>query len=165
MRFRRLIVASAPTLLLLAGCARAQAAGGRASPARQDTIPNVDFVGETELTLLGPDPVVRTRARMGQTQSLLLDYCRAHGAYPQTLAQVLPSPRSEWPAVYDFDAWDRPLLYAGTPDDYKLQSAGADGRFDTADDLIGTANVLQVASLQATTIRQWNPCAKAASVP
>jgi hypothetical protein len=143
---------------------RAQAAGGAASPGREESAGrSVDFHGETELTLLGPDPVVRTRARIANTQALLFDYCRSHGTYPQTLALALPTPRSEWVFVYDFDAWDRPLLYAGTSDDYKLQSAGADGRFDTADDLIGTATVMQVASLQATTITQWNPCAKAAS--
>jgi hypothetical protein len=155
MSVRRAITALAPPLLLIA-CAHARAA----APVSPAPFPNAAvFVGENERTLYGDDPVARTRARIGETQELLRRHCESHGRYPQTLAPALPTPRSEWTSVYDFDAWDRPLLYVGGPHEYRLQSAGADGRFDTADDVIGTATSLQVAAPTVTAVAQPNPCA------
>ena len=118
------------------------------------------YVGETEETLYGSDPLSRTRVRMGESQYLLRHYCESHGRYPATLVEVLPTPRSDWIVIYDFDGWDRPLQYRGNDRDYELRSAGPDRHFNTVDDVIGTGSILQVPGQPFPTVRQPNPCAK-----
>lgn len=149
-------------IAILAACSSTRVARVERPPVAGDTIPpRLAPIGDDEMTLFGTDPLIRTRARMHDAQDLLRRYCEARGRYPDSLAEALPASRREWAAVYDFDAWDRPLRYIRSGVTYELRSAGSDGRFDTADDVIGTSTTLQIPRHDVVAVPQNNPCATA----
>lgn len=156
------IVLLAVLLLVVLACARGKESSIRRSnayPMGRDTLPrDLDYGAETEETLYGKDRLTRTRARMAHAQNRLLLYCEAHGRYPDTLAQALPTRRSEWTIIYDFDGWDQPLVYTRSDGEYTLRSAGPDRQLYTQDDVIGTSSTRQVARRPVPSVPQSNPC-------
>ena len=73
------------------------------------------------------------------TLSTAIEVFRAvEGHAPETLDAICTSPRAcaHLPPAPAVDAWSLPLRYTRDGSDYILQSAGADQRFDTADDLV-----------------------------
>ena len=61
-------------------------------------------------------------------------YGQQHGSLPATLAPVLAS--SERAREQGLDPWGRTVRYTFRERNYELRSAGADGSFDTADDIV-----------------------------
>ena len=62
------------------------------------------------------------------------------GHYPESLDQIVkawtnsPSPRPAWTNAC-CDEWGRPFRYQRKGKGFEIRSAGADGMFDTADDI------------------------------
>jgi hypothetical protein len=117
-------------------------------------------VGDGEIEVYGSDPWARTRPRIVAAQEYLIRFCATFHRYPDRLVEAFP-PRSNWAMEYDRDAWGRLLRYRATGSDYELRSAGADGVFDTNDDLVGTATSLLLPAGPTFAIEQPNPCAGA----
>ncbi|HEY1544162.1 MAG TPA: hypothetical protein VGG01_17290 [Xanthobacteraceae bacterium] len=63
-------------------------------------------------------------------------YKLRHGHLPATLAEI---PEGRDNAFLAFDPWLKPLAYRVNPDgSFELRSAGPDGKFNTADDIVQT---------------------------
>ena len=87
---------------------------------------------DTAETLL-PNPAGRTRFWMLQLEEDLVRYQRRVGVFPYALDSLRSAP-----AEKRTDIWRRGLRYVRTDTSYELRSAGADGRWDTADDILLT---------------------------
>jgi hypothetical protein len=63
-------------------------------------------------------------------------YKLQHGRLPATLAEI---PRDFNGSFMPFDPWFKPLAYKVNPNGtFELRSAGPDGKFNTADDIVQT---------------------------
>lgn len=84
--------------------------------------------------------VLMTQARLDAIIVAAEAYCRlSNGSYPRTFEDMvigLPGMTNCTLDTMDVkDAWDQPIFYAPSGDRPMLESAGADGRFTTTDDI------------------------------
>jgi hypothetical protein len=102
-----------------------------------DTLPGFAGITDTDSDIW-PDPVERTEVRIEVLRRYLAGHFASEGAWPTSLAAVLPTGRDDPIAGYGVDAWNRAFRYVPAGTDYELRSAGPDGRFETADDIVTT---------------------------
>ena len=89
---------------------------------------------------INPRPVEVTRRHMSIVARALEKARQGTGRYPADVREILSLPiedpnvrPQEWWLI---DGWDRPLRYVSRSNGYELRSAGADGIFESADDLV-----------------------------
>lgn len=85
------------------------------------------------------EKVRRTGLTLQELGGAIAAYRRDEGHFPVTgrIAELLDALAPRYiSSPRRFDWWERPLEYEGTALSYRLRSAGADGRFGTADDLV-----------------------------
>lgn len=83
-----------------------------------------------------PAEEVRTQTYVGVLTRHILQYQRTGGRFPASLdAATDPVTGQPPPTETRIDAWGSPFRYESNGDIFSLQSAGADGVFDTADDI------------------------------
>jgi len=88
---------------------------------------------------LHPDPLDLTRVRLVQLRWFLRDAMSRTGELPQSLDEVVPrmmTPLSKVEMLQD--GWGRDLRFARSGRDFEIRSAGPDGSFMTADDVVVT---------------------------
>jgi len=85
------------------------------------------------------EKVLRTSAEMDSLASALVSFRRDHGSYvvansgPKLVDSLSPDYLA---TVIRLDAWSNEFKYEGTGSNYRLISAGPDGKFGTPDDLV-----------------------------
>ena len=89
---------------------------------------------DTEETL-EPDPLIRSWDRLYVVRRRLLEFIARGENLPEGLSQVLFSDDF---IQYDQDAWGRMFRYRRGSSTFEVRSAGPDGCYDSADDLIAT---------------------------
>jgi hypothetical protein len=102
-----------------------------------DTLPGFAGITDTDSDIW-PDPMERTEVRIEVLRRYLADHFASEGAWPASLAAVLPTGRDDPIVGYGVDAWKRAFRYVPADTDYELRSAGPDGRFETSDDIVTT---------------------------
>lgn len=107
-----------------------------ALPGAPDTLPiRSRGVADTDRELW-PDPRDRTEVRLEVLRGFLRDYLSRTGRLPERLQDAVPAdPR---PFTVHADAWENPFRYVRSDASYELGSAGPDGRWGTADDIVVT---------------------------
>lgn len=91
-------------------------------------------IADTDRALF-PDPVDRTSVRMESLRRQITFHVEAHGSVPKRLDDAT-GPESDWVMDFRHDAWGHEFKYSPSHKDYTLASAGPDGRFGTADDIV-----------------------------
>ena len=82
-----------------------------------------------------PAPEILTQLRIRELQVSLARYRDAHARFPSALEDLALGPSTLGSADERLrDGWGRPLVYALEGQEYRLVSAGRDGRVGTADD-------------------------------
>ena len=104
--------------------------------ARSDTVRTA--VHDTEGSIF-PDPAMRSEVRLDLLTAAIRQYVAENGRLPTVLDAVAPPPGSN-PNTLQLDAWRRPVRFTPAGNAYELRSAGADGVFDTPDDLVVTGD-------------------------
>lgn len=148
MRLTALLCVGAQVCLFgLVGCKTARAPNDRLSapaPVAPDTGKHTGtaiVVSEPEAERFG-GPENATGVRLGNLQHLVYEFEQAHARLPDGIEEVLSSAARRNPGVrVDFtilreDLWGRRVLYRRTGAAYEVRSAGADGAFDTPDDIL-----------------------------
>lgn len=134
------VTLSAATLLLLSACEAPQSNGGQTNGQSARSTNDEHAVRELITLQLVTSSLPRHIAA----------YQRDCGVLPASLADLHTQPRSpelarKWQGPYTtdkagVDGWGNPLRYTCPgeqgPGSYILRSAGADGEFDTADDIV-----------------------------
>jgi hypothetical protein len=89
---------------------------------------------------INPTPLEVTQRHMSIVARALEKAYQGNGKYPTEVREILSLPISdpnispqEWWLI---DGWNRPFRYVPRVDGYELRSAGADGIFESADDLV-----------------------------
>ena len=85
------------------------------------------------------EKIRRTGAILGEMSRALTDYQREHARFVATdrMSELLDSISPRYLSTpYRLDLWGNQLDYKGGVDHYQLRSAGPDGKFGSADDLL-----------------------------
>jgi len=98
------------------------------------------------LTVLDPTPSQETAVKLRIVHVLISTYCKERNTLPSRLSSVL-SVRAVDPLLkpdpeYLVDGWGRPIRYRLVRSNYEIRSAGPDGRFRTADDIVSLGPTL-----------------------
>jgi hypothetical protein len=89
---------------------------------------------KTEVEKFGRTRMELTKVNMGQLEKAIEYYVAAEGSAPADLKELFTSRLVGGDAS---DAWGRPIRYEKLSDsDFRLTSAGPDGRFGTKDDIV-----------------------------
>ena len=89
---------------------------------------------KTEVEKFGRTRMELTKVNMGQLEKTIEYYVAAEGSVPADLKELFTS---RLVGGDTSDAWGRPIRYEKLSDsDFRLTSAGPDGRFGTKDDIV-----------------------------
>jgi hypothetical protein len=89
--------------------------------------------------MLHPDPFDLTRVRLVQLRSMLREAMARGGKLPLSLNEVIPERMAPLSRVeMRQDGWGRKLRFTRSDRDFEIRSAGPDGEFVTADDIVVT---------------------------
>jgi hypothetical protein len=129
----------------LASCATAPpfvhptSPGGRTLPAPgRDSASHEGVIADTD-EMVFTDPLVLTRVRLVWLRESIRDGASGTDELPPSLDHVLPQAMDAQSKVRMLrDGWRRPFRYRRFGDDFEIRSAGPDGRFGSADDILVT---------------------------
>ena len=146
----RSALASVGAACWLASCATTHPTAHSTSPVGARTLPapgrdsasHETVIGDTD-AMVFTDPVDLTRVRLVRLHWFIRDGASRTGELPPSLDHVLPQAidaRSRMEMLRD--GWGRPFRYSRSDNDFEIRSAGPDGRFGSADDIVATRSTL-----------------------
>jgi hypothetical protein len=117
--------------------------GGHTLPAPgRDSASHKGVIADTD-EMVFTDPVDLTHVRLVRLHWFIRDGESRTGELPPSLKHVLPQAMDAQSKVQMLrDGWDRPFRYRRSGDDFEIRSAGPDGRFESADDVVATRSTL-----------------------
>ena len=138
---------AAALALASAACAAQQVAPAQPDPSQPRAEACVDSVtGSPAMSVqvmreterhYWPEPVPREEYRLSMLQERLGAYLREGRPFP-TRMDEFAAPIAEVPWLSTCDPWGHRVRISRTDREYELRSAGPDGAFDTADDIVKT---------------------------